>query len=91
MKIVRKVVIENPLGLHARPAAIFVQTASQYKCDVHVEREDIRISGKSIMGIMMLAAEQGAEITIETDGEDAEECLEALVIIVTSDLELDEK
>ena len=88
-KIVRRVLIENPLGLHARPAAIFVQTASRFKCDVHVTREDIRVSGKSIMGIMMLAAEQGAEITIETEGEDAEECLHALIIVVTSDLELD--
>ena len=83
----RTVTIKNTLGLHARPAALFVQTASRFKCEVHVERDDIRISGKSIMGIMMLAAEQGSQITIETEGEDAEECLDALTGLVASDLE----
>jgi len=54
-----------------------------------VEREDIRVSGKSIMGIMMLAAEQGSRITIEADGEDAEDCLDALAALVSSDFEAD--
>ena len=83
MAIVRKVVITNPLGLHARPAALFVQAATRFPCDVHVTREDIRVSGKSIMGVMMLAAEQGAEITIEVDGEEEEACLETLLDLVS--------
>ena len=85
----KTVVIKNTLGLHARPAALFVQTAARFKCDVHVKRDDIRVSGKSIMGIMMLAAEQGSKITIETVGEDAGECLEALTRLVSSDFEGD--
>ncbi len=89
MKIVRTITIENPLGLHARPAAIFVQAASQFSSEIQVVREDIRVSGKSIMGIMMLAAEQGAEIIVEVEGEDAQECIEALSAILSADLEKD--
>lgn len=84
MTVIRKVKIKNTLGLHARPAALFVQKASRYKCDVHVVREDIRVSGKSIMGIMMLAAEKGATITIETEGDDEGECMDALSRLVTT-------
>jgi phosphocarrier protein len=87
MQIVRSIIISNPLGLHARPAAVFVQTASRYSCNVEVERGDIRVSGKSIMGIMMLAAEQGAEIVVTVDGDDAEECLKALTIVLNTDLD----
>ena len=83
MAIVKQVVITNPLGLHARPAALFVQAATRFPCDVYVTREDIRVSGKSIMGVMMLAAEQGAEITIEVDGEEEEACLETLLDLVS--------
>jgi phosphocarrier protein len=87
MKIVEKIVILNPLGLHARPAAIFVQTASRFNSEVQVERGDIRVSGKSIMGIMMLAAEQGAEVVLEVEGDDARECFEALAAVLNTDLE----
>lgn len=87
MKIARNITIENPLGLHARPAAIFVQTASRFASEIHVARGNIRVNGKSIMGIMMLAAEQGAEIVVEVEGEDAEECLEALTAVLSADLE----
>ncbi len=87
--IEKTVIIKNTLGLHARPAALFVKTTARFNCDVYVSRDDIRVSGKSIMGIMMLAAEQGSEITIETDGEDAADCMEALTRLVTSDFEDD--
>ena len=87
MKIVEKIEILNPLGLHARPAAIFVQTASRFNSEVQVERGDIRVSGKSIMGIMMLAAEQGAEVVLEVEGDDARECFKALVAVLNADLE----
>ena len=89
MKIVRTIVIENPLGLHARPAAVFVQMAARFSSEIQVVRGDIRVSGKSIMGIMMLAAEQGAEIVVEVEGEDAEECINALSAVLSADLEKD--
>lgn len=89
MAIVKNVIITNPLGLHARPAALLVQAATRFPCDVYITREDIRVSGKSIMGVMMLAAEQGAEITIEVDGDDEEACLEALLELVTGGFDED--
>ena len=76
------VTIINRLGLHARAAAKFVQAASGFGCKVEVTRSDKTINGKSIMGVMMLAAAQGAEITIDTQGADADEALEALVALV---------
>jgi len=85
----RKLTITSPLGLHARPAALFVKTASRFDCDVHVEREGLRVNGKSIMGVMMLAAEQGSELLVETDGEDAEACLAALTELIESGFETD--
>lgn len=76
------VTIINRLGLHARAAAKFVQTAGRFGCEIEVTRSDKTINGKSIMGVMMLAAAQGAEISIATHGADADEALEALVTLV---------
>lgn len=76
--IEKKVTITNPLGIHARPSALIVQTANRYKSKVTFIRDDLRVNGKSIMGVMMLAAEMGAEITIHANGEDERECVEAL-------------
>lgn len=87
MPISKTVTISSPLGLHARPAALFVQTASRYPCEVFVEREGLRVNGKSIMGVMMLAAEQGAILNIEAEGEQAERCLEALAALIDSGFE----
>jgi phosphocarrier protein HPr len=84
----RTVTISNELGLHARPAALFVQLASRFPCDVWVERADMRVNGKSIMGIMMLAAEQGTSLVLEADGDQAEGCLEALSALVSAGFEL---
>lgn len=80
----RSVVIQNKYGLHARPAAEFVKAAGAFDCEVRVVRDDLEVNGKSIMGMMMLAAERGAEITIRTDGADAAEALEKLVSLVTN-------
>ena len=80
----RSVVIQNKYGLHARPAAEFVKAAAAYDCDVWVRKDELEVNGKSIMGMMMLAAERGAEITIRTDGSDAEAALEELAGLVTS-------
>ena len=74
--------IINKLGLHARAAAKFVNTASSFSSHVDVERNGQRINGKSIMGVMMLAAAKGSEIIIHTTGDDAEDCMQALTALV---------
>jgi len=70
--------IVNTLGLHARPAAEFVKTAGRFRSDVVVRKDGVEVNGKSIMGMMMLAAECGSSITIVVNGEDAEEACGAL-------------
>lgn len=72
----RVVPIVNRLGMHARAAAKFVSLASKFAADVSVSRNQQEVNGKSIMGVMMLAAAQGSEITIEAEGKDAPEALE---------------
>ena len=78
MIIKKKVKIKNKQGLHARPAAIFVQIANKFDSDIVVSKEDQKVNGKSIMGIMMLAAEQGSVIYITASGDDAHEAAEEL-------------
>lgn len=70
--------IPNKYGLHARPAAEFVKLANRFSSDIRVRKEDVEVSGKSIMGVMMLAAEFGSTITITADGEDSEAAIDAL-------------
>jgi phosphocarrier protein HPr len=77
-KIEKEIMIINRLGLHARPAAMFVRIASRYRSEVWVEKEGERINGKSIMGLMMLAAGQGSKLTIYCEGADADKVLEEL-------------
>ena len=72
------VVIENTLGLHARPAALFVQLANKFQSEIFVGKKGQEVNGKSIMGIMTLAAGKGQEITITAEGNDAEGALKAL-------------
>src|SRR5436189_87834 len=74
--------IVNPLGMHARPAAEFVKLAGRFKSAVEVRKDDLAVNGKSIMGVMMLAAECGSSLTIKTDGEDAESAMAALLALV---------
>ena len=74
-KAEKEITIENELGLHARPAALFVQLANKFASDIYVEKENDLVSGKSIMGIMMLAAGKGATIKIIAEGSDAEEAI----------------
>jgi phosphocarrier protein HPr len=80
------VTIANRLGLHARPAMMFVETASKYGCDIAVCRagEPETVDGKSIMQMMMLAATQGTEIEINASGECADEAVKELVALVKS-------
>lgn len=78
----RAVPIVNPLGLHARPAAEFVKLASRFRADVEVEKDGMTVNGKSIMGVMTLAAECGSTIRIRSAGDDAEAALTALTDLV---------
>ena len=77
------VAICNKLGLHARPASLFVRTANRFQCEVFVEKDGETINGKSIMGLLMLAAGLGSELTLRAEGADAAQAvadLEALVL-----------
>jgi len=78
----QSVQILNKNGLHARPAAEIVKAASKFKSDITISREDIEVNGKSIMGVMMLAAECGATITLRASGPDADDALAAIVSLV---------
>ena len=73
-----ELLIRNQLGLHARACALFVKTASKYKSEVLVSRDGLEVNGKSIMGVMMLAAEAGSTIVVKADGPDAQDVLGAL-------------
>lgn len=78
MSLIREVPIINKLGLHLRAAAQFVQTANKFQCDVWVVKDERRVNGKSIMGIMTLVAAAGSVISVECEGPDAEGCMAAL-------------
>ena len=84
--VVKKIFkVNNKQGLHARPAALFVQLANKFNSKITVAKDDQEVNGKSIMGILMLAAEKGSEIAIGAEGEDAEEAIEALGELITKD------
>jgi phosphocarrier protein HPr len=80
----RRVTIVNELGLHARPAAAFVKVAGQFAADVSVSRDDMVVNGKSIMGVMTLAAECGSMILIKAQGDDADAAAAALAELVAA-------
>jgi len=84
MTCTKEFTIPNKLGMHARPAAQFVKRASKYQCSVWVEKDDEQVNGKSIMGLMMLAAGQGAKLTVITEGSDAENALAELGSLIQS-------
>ena len=78
-----KFVIKNKLGLHARPAALLVQTANRFKCEVEIQKGRQKVNGKSIMGIMTLAAGAGTAITVRTSGDDATEAMDQIGKLIT--------
>ena len=82
--VVRTSTIVNKLGLHARPCAQLVSTATRFRSEVTLAKEEMRVNGKSIMGVMMLAAERGSVLTIEVSGSDEEEAAQALVNVIES-------
>ena len=74
-KVEKEIAIMNRLGLHARPAAMFVRIASRYRSEIWVSKESEEVNGKSIMGLMMLAAGQGSKLRIRCEGPDAEKAM----------------
>jgi phosphocarrier protein HPr len=80
--LTRELVIVNKSGIHARPAAMFVKTANRFACDIFVEKDGEKINGKSIMGLMMLAAGPGSKITLHIKGTDATTAIAELEALV---------
>jgi phosphocarrier protein HPr len=76
--------ILNELGLHARAATRFVQTANRFAADVEVEKDGQRVNGKSIMGVLMLVAAKGSRITVRSEGKDAQQAMDALRALIES-------
>jgi len=83
--IEKEVVIQNKQGLHARPAALFVQLANKFDSNITIKKGAQEVNGKSIMGILMLAAEKGSRVAIVAEGDDAAEAIEQLIALVSKD------
>jgi phosphocarrier protein HPr len=83
-KIEKEITILNRLGLHARPAAMFVRIASRHRAEIWVAKEGEEVNGKSIMGLMMLAAGQGSKLRIRCEGPDADKAVEELEELINS-------
>jgi phosphocarrier protein len=81
-KLQKEVTILNKLGLHARPAAMFVRVANRHRAEIWIEKDGEQVNGKSIMGLMMLAAGQGSRILISAEGADAQNALSELELLV---------
>ncbi len=81
-RVEQRFVIVNTLGLHARAAAQLVQTANRYRCEIRVEKDGMEVNGKSIMGVLTLAAAKGSTISVWCEGEDAEPALIALAQVI---------
>ena len=82
--LIRTTPIVNKLGLHARPSAMLVTTASRFESEVYIAKDSLRVNGKSIMGVMMLAAEKGALLQIEIDGPDEEQAMAEILRVIES-------
>ena len=80
----REVQIVNRNGLHARPAAEIVKAAAKFQSEITITRDDMEVNGKSIMGVMMLAAECGSSLLMRADGDDADAALDALAALITN-------
>ena len=83
-KIEKEITIVNRLGMHARPAAQFVKVSSRFRCDVWVKKDDEEINGKSIMGLMMLAAGQGSKLHVRCEGPDAEGAMKEIEALIAA-------
>lgn len=79
--IEREITVRNRAGVHTRPASMIVRTASQFDAEVYIQKDNYEINGKSVIGVMTLAAEQGATLKLIVEGEDEDEAAEALVAL----------
>ena len=84
MTVERQVTVVNSHGIHARPAAEIVKTAARFQAHITLVKDDLDVNGKSIMGVMMLAAECGSTITLRADGDDAAPAVDALAALIAS-------
>src|SRR5437773_6380800 len=75
--------VSNKLGIHARPAALFVKIANRFSCEIFVEKDGEKVNGKSIMGLMMLAAGPGSKVTVRAEGQDASQALSEIETLIT--------
>ena len=82
--------VANKLGIHARPAALFVRTANRFHCDIFVEKDGEKVNGKSIMGLMMLAAGPGCEVTLAARGRQKREAVAALAQLIAAKFDEEE-
>ena len=86
----KKVKVQNSAGIHARPASLIVKEATRFKAEFHIHMYGYRINGKSILGLLTLAAEQGAELELEWNGPDEEEAMDRIVALFNNGFKLDE-
>src|SRR6187401_1717827 len=82
VKIKKELVVSNKLGIHARPAALFVKTANRFDCEIFVEKDGEKVNGKSIMGLMMLAAGPGSKLTVHAQGREASQALAEIETLI---------
>ena len=83
----KEFIINNKLGLHARPAAMFVKVSSRFASEIWVEKDDEQVNGKSIMGLMMLAAGEGSRVVVTAKGDDAEQAIEGIEALIVGGFE----
>ncbi len=84
----KKITIKNKSGLHARPAAVFVQIANKYDSTVTIKKGKLEVNGKSIMGILMLAAGKGSQVILKIDGDDAEKAMAELEMVLSGEIDV---
>ena len=81
----KEVVINNQVGLHARPATFFIQKANEFKCSIWVEKDERRVNAKSLLGVLSLGIVKGTKVNIIADGTDEEEAIATLMALIDSD------
>ncbi len=82
---VKEIVVQNQVGLHARPATFFIQKANEYKSSIWIERDERKANAKSLLGVLSLGVTKGVSVTISADGPDEEEAVNTLVEMISSD------
>ena len=85
--VVKQVIVQNQVGLHARPVTFFIQKANEFKASIWVEKENRKVNAKSLLGVLSLGVARGMEITISAEGEDAQEAVDALEALIESNFE----